>query len=361
MSKIRIGNKQIGDNCPAFIVAEISANHGQKFDRAVNMIKEAKACGADAVKFQTYTPDTITLNSSNKYFQVKHPKWGGQTLYQLYKKGYTPWHWFKKLKKVCDDEGICFFSSAFDKTSIDLLEDLNVPAHKISSFELVDIPLIKYAAKTKKPLIMSSGMASEQEIEEAVKAAREAGAKEIILLKCVSNYPAIPEEMNLRAIPAMEERFKCPIGFSDHTLGVDMALVAVTLGAVLVEKHFILSKRHKTPDSFFSIDPHELKTLVDHIRLVEKALGQEKNVISQEEMKSRVFRRSLFAVRDIKKGEKFDENNVRSIRPGHGLSPKYADKFWGKQAIKNIKKGSPLRWDYVNGGRARHLLAKEER
>ncbi|MFH1846284.1 MAG: pseudaminic acid synthase, partial [Candidatus Omnitrophota bacterium] len=245
-----------------FIVAEISANHGQSLKRAVSLIRKAKECGADAVKFQTYTPDTLTINDDKKYFQVKHPKWGGQTLYELYEKAYTPWKWFKELKKTAEDLGLVFFSAAFDKSAVDFLEDLGVPCHKISSFEIVDIPLIEYAAKTRKPLILSTGMASFDEVTEAVNAAKKAGAKDIVLLKCVSSYPAEPEDMNLRTIPHLKETFKCPAGLSDHSLGVHAALGAVALGADMVEKHFTLSKRVKTPDSFFSADPVQFKQLV---------------------------------------------------------------------------------------------------
>src|SRR3989338_2508858 len=225
-----------------FIIAEVSANHNRDLNRAVAMIKKAKECGADAVKFQTYTPDTMTLNADNKYFRIKHPKWGGQTLYQLYKKAYTPWDWLKKLKKVADDLNIIFFSTAFDKSAVDFLEELNIPIHKIASFELVDLALIEYAAKTKKPLILSTGMATISEIKEALSVARRAGASQIMILKCVSSYPAKPQEMNLKTIPDMARRFKCPIGISDHTLGIGVAIAAVSLGARLVEKHFTLSR-----------------------------------------------------------------------------------------------------------------------
>mgnify|MGYP000210772424 CR=1 FL=1 len=327
-------------NC--FIVAEISANHGQNFNRAVALIKKAKECGADAVKFQCYTPDSLTINCDNKYFRIKHPKWGGQTLYQLYQKAYTPWSWFKKLKKIAEDLGLIFFATAFDKTSVDFLEELDVPIHKIASFELVDLPLIEYVAKTKKPLILSTGMATLKEIKEAVDTAKKAGARDIILLKCVSSYPAKPEEMNLRTIPDMEKRFKLPVGLSDHTLGIATSIAAVCLGAKLIEKHFCLSRKIETPDSFFSLEPQELKNLVENIRIVEKALGRVYYGLTKEEKKSRAFRRSLFVVEDIIKGEKFTENNVRSIRPNFGLHPKFLYKVIGKRAKRNIRKGTPL-------------------
>ncbi len=330
------------------VVAEVSANHGQNFNRAVALIKKAKQCGADAVKFQTYTPDTLTINADNRYFRVRHPQWGGQTLYELYKKAHTPWNWFKKLKRVADDLGITFLSTAFDKSAVDLLEEIGVPIHKIASFELVDIPLIDYAAKTRKPLILSTGMADICEIHEAVAAARIAGAKEITLLKCVSSYPAKPEEMNLRTIPHLRELFRCPVGLSDHSLGIGASLCAVALGACVIEKHFTLSRETKTPDSFFSIEPQELEELVENIRIVEKALGEVHYGLTEEESKSRVFRRSLFVVRDVRKGEILSQENMRSIRPANGLSPKYMAVISGRTARKDIKRGTPLNWDLVD-------------
>lgn len=345
--EIKIGNRDIGNNKPVFLIAEISANHGQNFNRAVALIKKAKEYGADAVKFQTYTPDILTINVDNKYFKVEHPRWGGQTLYQLYKKTYTPWGWFKKLKKVADDLGIIFFSTAFNKTAVDFLEELDVPVHKIASFELVDLPLIEYVAKTKKPIMISTGMATTPEIKEALHTARNAGAKDIILLKCVSSYPAKPEQMNLRLIPHLRKIFNCPIGLSDHTLGIGASIAAVSLGARVIEKHFTLSRRIKTPDSFFSIEPQELEMLVKNIRIAEKAAGRIHYGLTKEEIKNRIFRRSLFLVKDINKGEAFTQDNVRSIRPAFGLPPKYINAVLGKKAKKNIKKGTPLSWDLI--------------
>ncbi len=332
-----------------FIVAEISANHGQNFNRAIALIKKAKECGADAVKFQAYTPDTMTIDGYNRYFKIHHSRWGGQTLYQLYKKAYTPWEWFKKLKKIADDLGIIFFSTAFDKTAVDLLEELQVPIHKIASFELVDLPLIEYVAKTKKPLILSTGMATISEIREAVNAAKNAGVKRIILLKCVSTYPAKHEEMNLKTIPHMKELFGLPVGLSDHTLGIGVSIAAVSLGARVIEKHFTLSRKIKTPDSFFSIEPEELKELVRNVRVAEKALGSVHYGLTEQEKKSKAFRRSLFAVKDIKKGQVFSEDNIRSIRPSNGLKPKYLELVLGKKARKSIKKGTPLIEKIISG------------
>ncbi|MDD5595654.1 MAG: pseudaminic acid synthase, partial [Candidatus Omnitrophica bacterium] len=324
-------------NC--FIVAEISSNHGQSFPRAVKLIKKAKECGVNAVKFQAYTPDTLTINANNKYFQIRHSKWGKQALYQLYQKAYTPWGWFKKLKKVADDAGITFFSTSFDKTAVDFLEELNVPFHKISSFELVDLPLIEYVAKTKKPLFLSTGMASISEIKEAVAVAKKAGAKDIILLKCVSNYPARFNEMNLKTIPHMKKLFQLPVGLSDHTLGITVPLAAVTLGAMVVEKHFTLSKKIKTPDSFFSLEPGEMKMLVDNIRIVEESLGEVCYGLTKAQENNYFFRRSIFVVQDMEKGEKFNVENIKSIRPGYGMAPKYERAVLGKRAKKRIKRG----------------------
>lgn len=330
-----------------FIVAEISANHGQKFNRAVALIRRVKECGADAVKFQTYTPDTLTIDSDNKCFKVKHPKWGGQSLYQLYQKAYTPWVWFKELKKVADDLGILFFSTAFDKTAVDFLEELNVSIHKVASFELVDLPLIEYMAKTKKPLIISTGMGTVAEIAEAVATAKQSGAKEVILLKCVSSYPADPVEMNLVTIPHMKDLFHCPVGLSDHTLDIGASVAAVALGAKVIEKHFTLSREIKTPDSFFSIDPQGLSNLVCNVRIVENAVGKVCYGLSKEEKSNRIFRRSLFAVKDIKKGDIFTEENVKSIRPANGLKPKCLRIILGRKARRSIKKGTALKGDLI--------------
>lgn len=333
------------NNC--FIIAEISANHGQNFNRAVVLIKKAKECGADAVKLQCYTPDTMTVDANRRYFWVKHKKWGEQTLYQLYKKAYTPWSWFKKLKRTADGLGLILFSTAFDKTSVDFLEELGVPFYKIASFELIDLPLIEYTAKTRKPMILSTGMATLMEVKEALHTAKKSGAKDITLLKCVSSYPARPEQMHLRVIPRFKKIFDCPIGLSDHTLGIGVSIAAVALGARVIEKHFTLSRRLKTPDSFFSIEPQELKELVDNIRITEKALGGVHYELTKEERKSKVFRRSLFAVKDIKKGETFTEENIRSVRPANGLLPKYINDVFGKKAKEDIKIGTPLSWDLV--------------
>lgn len=325
-----------------YVVAEISANHGQDMNRALKMIRVAKDCGADAVKFQAYTPDTLTLNVDNKYFRIRHPKWGGQTLYQLYQKAYTPWSWFKKLKNEAQNIGIDFFSTAFDKTSVDFLEEIGVCCHKIASFELIDLALIRYAASKKKPLIMSTGMASFSEIREAVATARRAGAHDITLLKCVSSYPANPKEMNLRTIPDLQRKMKVSVGLSDHTLGIGASIASVALGATFIEKHFTLSRKIQTPDSFFSLEPHELKNLVDNVRIVEQSLGSVHYGVTKDEEKSRVFRRSLFVCQDIKKGERFTEANIRSVRPSYGVKPKYLNFILGKKSKCALEAGTPL-------------------
>lgn len=349
MSSVRIAkNLYIGKDKPCFVIAEVSANHAGDFRKAVSLIKKAKAAGADAVKFQTYTPDTLTINVNNKYFRIKHTKWGGQTLYDLYKTACTPWDWFKKLKKIAKEEGIVFFSTAFDKTAVDFLEELDVPIHKIASFELPDLGLVEHAARTKKPLILSTGISTISEIKNAVKTARDAGAKDIILLKCVSSYPANPREMNLRTIRHMEKTFNCPVGFSDHSLGMGVSMAAVSLGAKVIEKHFTLSRKLKAPDSFFSIEPHELKELVNNIRIAEQALGVVHYGLTRDERKNRIFKRSLFATEDIKKGEILTEEKIKSIRPAYGLEPKRLKFILGKRAKKDIKKGTPLSWGLVS-------------
>lgn len=343
MSKFNI--KQL--NKSVFIIAEISANHGQSFSRAASLIKQAKIAGADAVKFQTYTPDTMTINSREKYFQIKHDKWGGQTLYQLYQQTYLPWKYFPKLKEIAEDLGLVFFSAAFDKTAVDFLEKIKTPIHKVASFELVDLPLIEYMAKTKKPIIMSTGLATLAEVKRAVQTARGAGAKDIILLKCVSQYPAMPEDMNLKTIPHMKKIFHCPMGLSDHTLGIGAAIASVCLGARAVEKHITLSRKIKTADSFFSIEPREFKDLVNNIRIAEKAIGKVYYGPTPSQKGKRNSRRSLFVALDMKAGEKFTDKNIRSIRPGYGLPPKYLNDILKFKAKRDIKAGVPLSWEAI--------------
>jgi pseudaminic acid synthase len=344
---IRINKRKIGSGYPVYVIAEISANHGQSFEKAVEIIKAAKAAGADAVKLQTYTPDTITIDCNSKYFTIKGTIWKGRNLYKLYGEAYTPWEWQPKLKKIADRLGIDLFSTPFDFSSVDFLEKMNVPAYKIASFELVDIPLIRKIARLGKPVIMSTGMATLREIREAVRAVRSEGNSQIALLKCTSEYPADPNDMNLRTIPDIPKRFGTVAGLSDHCMGIATSVAAVTLGACIIEKHLTLSRKESGPDSSFSLEPQELEELVKGIRTVEAALGKINYASSAKEKATRIFRRSLFAVRDISKDEKFTPENIRSIRPGHGLAPKYYDSVIGKAARKDIKFGTPLSFSLV--------------
>lgn len=349
MEAIQIGGKKIGPGHPTYIVAELSANHNGSIEQAEKIVEAAQAAGADAVKLQTYTPDTITIASDRQPFRIGGGTlWDGKTLHELYGEAYMPWEWQPRLKKVADNLGMQCFSSAFDSSAVDFLETMNVPAHKVASCELVDLPLIQKMAATGKPLIMSTGMATVEEIEEAVAMARGDGAKQIALLKCTSAYPAPPEEMNLRTIPELARRFDVPVGLSDHTMDVAVPVVAVSLGACIIEKHLTLSRAAGGPDSAFSLEPAEFKAMVGAVRTAEKALGAVHFGVSEREASSRVFRRSLFVVRDLKRGEKFTAENVRSIRPGHGLHTRYLAEVLGKTAALDIARGSPLSWDLVN-------------
>jgi len=341
-------NRNISNN-RTFIIAELSANHGQKLSIALDTIKAAKEAGADAVKIQTYTPDTITINCDNEYFQIKQGTlWDGTILYNLYKTAYTPWEWHNELFEYAEKIGITFFSTPFDKSAVDLLEKLNNPLYKIASFELNDIPLIKYAASKGKPMIMSTGVSTLEEIEEAVQACYAVGNYDITLLKCTSSYPAPLDEANLLTIPNMIKRFGIKIGLSDHTMGDIAASTAVALGASVIEKHFILDRSLGGPDADFSMEPSEFEIMVERIRDVEKTLGSVSYELSDKMKKNRKFSRSLFAVKDIKEGEVFTEENVRSIRPGDGLSPKYLPEILGKKAKKSITFGEPILWDLIN-------------
>ena len=346
---IEIGRRRIGAGEPVYCIAEVSANHNQDFETAVRIVQAAKDAGADAVKLQTYTPDTITIQSNRECFQVGGGTlWDGRSLYDLYKEAYTPWEWQPKLKKVADDLGMQCFSSAFDASAVDFLETMDVPAHKVASFELVDLPLIQKMAATGKPLIMSTGMATLEEIEEAVRTARRAGATQIALLKCTSAYPAPADEMNLRTIPELARRFDVPVGLSDHTMGIAVPVAAVSLGACIIEKHLTLARAAGGPDSAFSLEPEEFRAMVEGVRTAEKALGSVHFGVSERESRSRVFRRSLFVVRDVKKGELFTSENVRSIRPGDGLHTRHLAEVLGKTAALDIVQGTPLSWDLVN-------------
>jgi pseudaminic acid synthase len=347
-AEIEIAGRRIGAGAPVYCIAEVSANHNQNFETAVSIVRAAKDAGADAVKLQTYTPDTITIQSNRECFQVGGGTlWDGRSLYDLYKEAYTPWEWQPKLKRVADDLGMHCFSSAFDHSAVDFLESMNVPAHKVASFELVDLPLIQKMAATGKPMIMSTGMGTFEEIEEAVATARAAGAKQIALLKCTSAYPAPAEDMNLRTIPELARRFEVPVGLSDHTMGIAVPVAAVSLGAAIIEKHLTLSRTAGGPDGAFSLEPGEFKAMVDGVRIAEKALGGVHFGISEREKSSRVFRRSLFVVRDLKKGDQFTADNVRSIRPGDGLHTRHMAEVLGKTAARDVVQGTPLSWDLV--------------
>lgn len=347
---LEINGRKVGSDYPVYIIAEMSANHNQNFDQAVKLIRSAKDAGADAIKLQTYTPDTITIDCDNGYFRIgKGTTWEGRKLYDLYKEAYTSWEWQPKLKYVANELGMELFSTPFDETAVDFLEAMDVPAHKIASFELVDIPLIQRVAKTGKPMIISTGMATVAEIDEAVRAARDLGAREIALLKCTSAYPARPEDMNLRTIPHLSAAFDVPVGLSDHTLDSAVSVAAVALGACIIEKHFTLSRSEAGPDSAFSLEPHEFKRMVDAVRVAEKALGTVGYAVTEKEAASRVFRRSLFVVQDMAPGEVFTTANVRSIRPGYGLHTRYIEKVLGRSAAKTIKRGTPLSWKLIGG------------
>lgn len=348
MGSIEIAARPIGPGQPAYFVAEISANHNQDFNAALALIRAAKEAGADAVKLQTYTPDTITVRSDKSYFRIGGGTlWDGRTLYDLYGEAYTPWEWQPALKAAADELEIALFSSAFDPTAVAFLETMGVPAHKVASPEIIDIPLIEQMARTGKPLLISTGMATLGEIDEAVRAARSAGATQIALLKCTSAYPAPPEDMNLHTIPHLAEAYGLPVGLSDHTLGTAVPIVAVALGACIVEKHFTLSRGTPGPDSAFSLEPAEFRAMVDAVRIAEKALGQIQYSVTEREVPMRTFRRSLFVVKDVTAGEIFTPENVRSIRPGHGLHPRYLSQILGHRAAYDITLGTPLSWELV--------------
>ncbi|MFC2095145.1 pseudaminic acid synthase [Candidatus Bipolaricaulota bacterium] len=345
---ISISGRKVGRREPVYVIAEMSANHNQSFDRAVRIIEAAKEAGADAVKLQTYTPDTITIPCNDALFQIGGGTlWEGRNLYDLYSEAYMPWKWQPKLKRIANDLGLDLFSAAFDPTAVDYLEEMDVPMHKIASFEIVDIPLIEHMARTGKPIIISTGMATLAEIEEAVSAARNAGANQIALLKCTSAYPVSPDEMDLATIPHLSQAFNVPVGLSDHTLGIAVPVTAVALGACIVEKHFTLSRDVPGPDSVFSLEPHEFKAMVSAIRVAESALGEVRYVVGEGEAASRVFRRSLFVVKDMRAGEIFTDENVRSIRPGYGLLPKYLEHALGHRAVEDLAMGTPLSWEMV--------------
>jgi pseudaminic acid synthase len=348
MRNLLIEGHEVGSENPVYIIAELSANHKQDFGRAVRLIEAAKEAGADAIKLQTYTPDTITISSNRKEFRIGGGTiWDGRSLHELYGEAFTPWDWQPKLKEIANALGLTLFSSPFDQSAVDFLEQMNVPAYKVASPELIDLPLIQKIAKTGKPLIISTGMATLDEIEEALTTARRSGADEIALLKCTSAYPSPAEEMNLRTIPELERRFRVPVGLSDHTTGIAVPVASVALGARIIEKHLTLARSDGGPDSAFSLEPHEFKAMAAAVRFAEKALGTVQFGPTEREQASLAFRRSLFVIENIKRGEAFTSKNVRSIRPAHGLHTRHLDQVLGQHATCDIEKGTPLDWSLV--------------
>lgn len=345
---IKINNREIGEGHPVYVIAEMSANHNQDFNEALRIMRMAKDSGADAIKIQTYTADTMTIDCSNEYFQIgKGTIWEGMNLYKLYQQAYTPWEWQPELKKAADEMGIDFFSTPFDATAVDFLSRMDVQAYKIASFELTDLPLIEKVALQGKPMIISTGMSTIEEINKALETAAKCGNTQIALLKCTSAYPSPAEEMNLNTIPDMKNRFKLPVGLSDHSMELVVPLTAIALGASIIEKHFTVSRSVKGPDTEFSLEPEEFKEMVRSIRICEKALGKVNYEPSEKEKHSKVFRRSVFVVEDVKKGEKFTDKNVRVIRPSYGLPPECIKDVVGHEAASDLKRGTPLAWDMV--------------
>lgn len=348
MMQIEIAGRPIGVDHPPYLIAELSANHNGKLETALRIIEEAKKAGADAVKLQTYKPDTITINCDAEDFKIKGGLWDGRTLYDLYQEAHMPWEWHKPLFEHARKLGITIFSSPFDNTAIDLLEDLNVPAYKIASFEAVDLPLIRYAASTGKPMIISTGMADAEEIAEAIEAARDCGCKKLAILHCVSGYPAPAEDYNLHIIPDMIKRFGMVTGLSDHTLDNTTAIASVALGASIIEKHFTLDRNGGGPDDSFSLEPADLAALCHDARTVWNAMGSVNYGQKMSERANVKFRRSLYVVSDLAVGDVLTPANVRSIRPGSGIAPKFLDQVLGKRASRAIKRGTPLSWDIVS-------------
>jgi len=339
---MKIGNREIGKQAPVYIIAEMSANHAGSIENAKKIIHAAKEAGADCIKIQTYTADTLTIDCDKPYFQVGAGTWDGENLYHLYQKAYTPWEWQAELKAEAESIGLDFFSTPFDKTSVDFLEDMGVGFYKIASFEIVDIPLIKYVASKGKPIIMSTGMSTLGEIEDAVNAVRSQGNNQLALLRCASAYPAITDEMNLMTMKNMAEVFDVPVGLSDHSMGSVGAVAAVALGANIIEKHFCLDRAIENPDASFSMNPAEFAKMVQDVRQAEKAIGRVSYGATEQEKNSMVFRRSIFCVKDIQPGEGLNEENIRVIRPGYGMAPKYYEEILGLTALQKIERGTPI-------------------
>jgi N-acetylneuraminate synthase len=346
---LRIGGRTIGAGEPPLIIAEMSGNHGQSLERALAIVEAVARAGASALKLQTYTADTMTLDLAEGEFRIADPQspWNGRTLYDLYREAHTPWEWHEPIFRRARELGLVAFSTPFDAAAVDFLESLGAPCYKIASFENVDLPLIGKAAATGKPVILSTGMASEEEIAEAVQAARQAGGRDLMLLKCTSNYPASPADSHLATIPRMGERFGCPVGLSDHTLGIGAAVAAVALGAVAIEKHVTLSRQDGGVDAAFSLEPDELAQLVRETRRAWEALGSVRYGPTEAEKPSLAFRRSLYIARDMKAGEVFTAQNLRSIRPGRGLPPKHIGAFLGQTIARDAPRGTPVSWDLL--------------
>jgi pseudaminic acid synthase len=342
-----IGNKEISDNNPVFIIAELSANHNGNLDTAIKTIKAAKRAGADCVKLQTYTADTITIDCRKADFMIQGTIWDGKNLYDLYKEAYTPWEWHEELFRVAKEEGLICFSTPFDKSAVDFLEELNNPIYKIASFEITDIPLIEYVASKGKPVIISTGIATQEDIELALDACHRMGNKDIALLKCTSSYPAPIEEANMIMIKDMAERYGVITGLSDHTMGSTVPIVATAFGAKIIEKHFILDRSIGGPDASFSMNEEEFTAMVKAVREAEKAIGVVDYNLTEKQKKGRDFCRSLYVVEDIKAGEIITEKNVRSIRPGFGMHPKFYKEIIGKKAIEDLEKGTAIHWYHI--------------
>jgi pseudaminic acid synthase len=348
---VKVGNRLLSRSCPPFVIAEMSGNHNQSLDRALEIVDAAAASGAHAIKLQTYTAETMTIDIDEGEFFISDPKslWVGQSMHKLYRQAHTPWDWHAPIMERARQRGLECFSSPFDETAVDFLETLNVPAYKIASFECVDIPLIKKVAATGKPLIISTGMATIAEIAEAVDAARSAGCKDLVLLKCTSTYPALPENSHVRTIAHMHELFGCEVGLSDHTMGVGGAIAGVAFGATVIEKHFTLSRAEGGVDSAFSLEPHEFKSLVEETERAWQALGEIRYGPTQAEERACLRRRSLYVAEDMKAGDVLTPKNLRRIRPGLGLAPKYYEELLGKRVVRDVAKGTPVSWGLVLG------------